>query len=270
MKTVQTWARVFLLSSLAFACGITDVGNTDFEANEPFSFDVALANQSRVHLRGVNGSITITGDPIATSITIEGERRARSESMGDAMMHINDVQVRVSEWPDEIVVETLQPSASAGRSYEVEYWLVVPARLDVELENTNGNIEIRFGVGDVAVINVNGDVTLTGTRGSAEVNLVNGRIDAQLDPVGHPPIDLQTVNGQIDLSVPTSVSCRLEARLTNGTISVSNLVMTDVTQTPTSLRGTVGGGLGTADLQLVNGDITITGRNWQVSDGRVN
>ncbi len=260
MPDTRLRAAMALAPALAVACGVVDVENQDYQAVAPFSFEVPLADQRLVRLDAMNGPITVTGDPDATSITIAGERRVRSESVADASAHLDDLQVRVVDRANETLVETVQPTSTGGRGYEVAYQLVVPGHLALDLHSVNGAIEVRFVNGDIVVQHVNGDISLVGTMGPVVVAVVNGRIDAAFAPAGDPSVDLSTVNGSIDVTVPTTASCLLVAEVVNGNITVSNLTLTDVTQTRTTLRGTLGDGAGTMWLQTVNGNIRIAGR----------
>ena len=246
--------------ALVFACGVTDVGNADFEATEPFSFDISLSDRTVFRLVGINGSIDVDGDPAATSIRIDGERKVRSESISDAEESLDRLEVRITEGSNDVLVQTVQPSNTGGRVYEVEYRIVLPDQLNLILENTNGAFDIRFVTGSVSVDNVNGEISLLDLTGQVAVELVNGQISADLNPADDPAIALTTVNGRVELTVPTSISALLIARVVNGNIDVSNLNLTGVTQNATTLQATIGAGAGTIDLETVNGDVRVLGR----------
>ena len=68
-----------------------------------------------------------------------------------------------------------------------------------------------------------------------------------------------TVNGSIDLTIPTTTDAELSIALTNGIITVSNLTIDGAVTTPTSVSGTLGTGEGSLILRTTNGNITLRG-----------
>ncbi len=72
-------------------------------------------------------------------------------------------------------------------------------------------------------------------------------------------IDFANGNGNLTLDVPTDVSAELEATVTSGTISLTNLTLQNEVSSPTSLTGTLGAGEGQITLGTVNGNIAISG-----------
>jgi hypothetical protein len=67
-------------------------------ASESFSFEVQVARQNRLTLRGLNGNIDLAGVPEAQAVQIWGERRVTSRSTADARAYLNNLQ----ELHDEI------------------------------------------------------------------------------------------------------------------------------------------------------------------------
>jgi len=257
----QEWCAVTLaFAGAAVGCDVNGVNLGDFEASEPFAYELPASNRSRFRLDGINGAVTVTGDVNATTISIEGERRVRSSSVADAEVHLAELQVQVNESPDDVHVETIQPSNPEGRTYEVDYRIVLPGGFDVDIDNANGAIEVRFVAGDLVVDGVNGEVVLGDVSGDVGVRVVNGQIAADLDPIGTPAVRLGTVNGRIDLMVPATVSAVLTVQVVNGTIDISNLTTTDVTRTANRLQATLGTGSGLIDLETINGAVHVLGR----------
>ncbi len=71
--------------------------------------------------------------------------------------------------------------------------------------------------------------------------------------------DVDAITGQINLSIPQSTSASFAARVTTGSISVTDLVLNDQYVTPTIVTGTLGTGSGSIDLQIITGNIRVTG-----------
>lgn len=218
-----------------------DVHHHDVVAQESFYYEVNVSAQTRLRLEGINGEVTVTGIDGQASVRIEGERRVESDSSSDAEAHLRELEVRVDDFGNEVFVETIQPKDSDGRNYIVNYRISVPRDMEVMLGHINGNIYLR----DLA--------------GSSLVDLVNGRVEGRLSLPPDGLMDISTVNGTLDLDIPTDTSARVAANVVNGSINVHNLSLRDSTSTKTSLRGTLGSGRGRIDLNAVNGTIEVRG-----------
>jgi DUF4097 and DUF4098 domain-containing protein YvlB len=235
------------------------VNNTNFEAEEPFNFEVDVVNHIQLTLSATNGNITITGMPNTNSVSIGGEKKVGSESIDDAEAHLSDIEVNVSDLSDEVLVETNQPQTTQGRNYIVNYTITLPQFLKVSVESVNGTVIIKSINNLVDVVNVNGQIKLDEIFASTFVELVNGVIEGNISMPLAGTIDLKTTNGGVDLDIPRSTSASFSAKVTNGLISVSNLDLKDIVSTNTSFTGTLADGQGSIILHTINGNISVTG-----------
>lgn len=239
---------------------IGDVDNTDFVASESFSFTLDVTTQTRFRLEGINGNMTVTGDPDATVVEVSGLRQVGSNSTADARANLVNLRVQVDEGNDEYVVRTEQPDNTRGRNYTVTYEVTVPDFMIQSIANVNGNV-VALGISnDVAIGNVNGNVTASGVFGNLSVGLVNGNVGADVTPPPSGDVALATVNGNVSLTVPQNVSAEFEATWVNGSATITNLTLQNQQITETSIRGVFGAGDGTINVGLTNGTITVTGR----------
>ena len=110
-----------------------------------------------------------------------------------------------------------------------------------------------------AVGSINGAVTVTGMSGGGSVSLINGNVDAALQVPSDGSVNLTTINGEIALRLPRSTSATFSAQLTNGTITLTNLMLQTDVRTNRSVQGTLGSGDGTVALTTTNGAIHVTG-----------
>ncbi len=234
--------------------------NTDFAAEETFSFVVEIVNQTRFNLIGKNGEITVTGQSGANSVIVSGIKRVRSDSIKDAEERLQELEVNVQSLETEVRVETMQPQDTEGRKYEVDYTITLPKFLANQLANTNGAVTLDSIENDVAVNNVNGSITLRGIVGSVLVNLVNGTIESEVSLPLNARIELNTMNGAIGLDIPVNTSAEFSAAVNIGSISVSNLMLQNEVRTANSLSGTLGSGQGMIRLETEQvGNIRVTG-----------
>ncbi len=277
------FVSLFCLAAFVFA-GCDDdfsvesnVANTNSSASAGFSFRIGVANQSLLRVGAINGSVEISGVATTDSVIVTGIRKVESESASDARVHLAELSVQITEGASEIVVQTEQPEQSFGRNYVVEYDIRVPESWQLAVVEANGNITVSTMEDNVAIVLANGDVAVDSTNGDVDVALANGAIrlwdisgsvggvvaNGQIDSKIFLPVsgtcDLETANGLINLLIPQSTSAAFTAKVSNGTITVSNLTLQDQNVTPTLVTGRLGGGEGLIDLDTGNGDIVVAG-----------
>jgi DUF4097 and DUF4098 domain-containing protein YvlB len=125
--------------------------------------------------------------------------------------------------------------------------------------NINGNVRIDSVNNTISIGHVNGNVNLDEIAANTSVNLVNALIVAKVTLPLNGTINMDNTNGGIDLEIPVNTSANFSANVTNGAITVSNLVLQNPISTATSLSGTLGAGQGTITLTVVNGNIDVSG-----------
>jgi len=234
-------------------------GNANAYANKSFSQSVPVTLQDSIRIDGINGEIEIIGQPGASAVMVAANLRVGSDSFVDAQAGLDQLAVLVTDGPDEISIQTLQPQSSQGRQYRVDYTLTVPSDLVVDLNHVNGHVSIAGFDNPVEVDVVNGNVLLSNLFGGATVSVENGSVDATLSLPPGGEASLATVNGNLLLRIPSSTSAGLSASVDHGVISWSNLNLLNVLETNLSLTGTLGGGDGAIHLETTNGDIEVTG-----------
>ena len=210
-------------------------------AREAFSFDIPAAGHSSLRLEGVSGLVTIVGSSQAGSVLITGERRVESSLPGDAELRLQDLEVRVDDLGSEIFVKTHQPSDSQNRNYVVDYQITLPGDFDLNITHISGNVDVRE------------------THGNTFVNLISGRIQAQVALPLQGTVDMTSTSGGIDLRIPRSTSAEFSAGVVSGTINVSDLSLRNESHTPNSLRGTLGDGQGRISLNVISGTVRVEG-----------
>ncbi|UCC49874.1 MAG: DUF4097 family beta strand repeat protein [Gemmatimonadota bacterium] len=259
-KPVGLGVLPLLLATMLGLTSCDDVsGPAEEVAEEPFSFDLYAADQSRLVLEGINGTITICGASGTDSLFIDGVRQVWAQTLEDAGAHLDDLQVEVEAVAESVVVRTIQPTGTSDRTYVVNYELVIPARLEVLVSSANGTITIESIENTVSVANANGDITLDHISGSAFVGLANGNVALRVTLPLDGTINISVANGTIGLWIPSNTSAEFSAGVANGTISTSNLVLQNSSSTATSLSGTLGAGQGEILLSVGNGQITVVG-----------
>lgn len=264
-KWISYYCIVFIIYFIIYGCNenIIDengfITNTNYIATESLSQEINITNQSKLRLEGISGDISIVGRSDISTIKIESEKKIGSESIEDAAAHLPDLNVFISNSEDEIFVKTYQPQQSYGRSYILEYRVIVPNNFAVLIGNTNGIIMVDSIYKNVNINNVNGAVILNDLNGSTEINLVNGQISSNQTMPTDGTISLKTVNGTIELFIPQNTSSEFIATAVNGNININNLLLRNNINHTYSIQGTLGDGRGMITLETTNGSIYVSG-----------
>jgi hypothetical protein len=203
--------------------GPGNISGNKVKAKESFSYKVDLTSQLTLRVDGVNGSVNVYSVSGTNQVTITGEKEVSADSYSEAKASLKNVQVEIDKYSSELLVKTLQPHYSDGKSYNVNYTISIPSNLNVVVENVNGNISGKLYVPQ------------------------NGTVDLSLQ------------NGSIKLDVPQNTSADFSASLENGSIAVQNLTLHNRVETSKMLRGTLGNGDGTISLATTNGNINVSG-----------
>ena len=271
---IQLFGALILILTLLTACGGGGIETNfsvnrdgfDIQATEPkffaeetFTREMLLENHIRIRLEAVRGDIEIEGRDDADSVTVIAQKWVWSDSFEDAKLHLNDLEILVTEQIDEVLIETIQPGNKQGRKYIVDYRIILPSDLETEVILTNGDISVLNIRKWLMVDAANGNVSLSNIFGHAVVDLANGSIDSTMVLPLNGEIRMSTDNGNIDLIIPTSTSAEFAASVTNGSINTLNLEFDAAVKTSQSLTGTLGIGEGLIDLYSNNGHISVVG-----------
>lgn len=241
-------AALFLTLPLAAAA---------LQMTEDSTYTYTFSADGRISLENVNGDVTITGWD-RDEVLIEAVKKGRSQEA------LDNAEIDIDAREDAIHIETdyrRNDESRRGRdAASVDYTIHVPrgARLD-EIELVNGSLTLEDVAGDVAASLVNGQVRASGLTGDAEISTVNGELEIALAEVDTDrSIDLSSVNGSLELSVPGHAGADVEASTVHG--SIRNDFGLEVKRdgfVGRKLEGAIGQGGARVQLSNVNGSIDI-------------
>ena len=185
----------------------------------------------------------------------------------DPRAALNALKVEMTPHDGGVTVHTVYPNhGSLGildiltgnwSDAKVEYDITVPRSMSLDVETTNGAIEVRGVSGMLKVESTNGHIKLDRCAGSVDASTTNGRVTAELLSVDRDKTNrLSTTNGRIVLTVPPSLAAEIDASTTNGGIE-SELPVATHSMGRHSLRGTINGGGAPLHLRTTNGSIEI-------------
>ena len=235
--------------------GLLLVPATGFALDKTFSQTYPLKDGGIFSLDNVNGDVEIEAWDRA-EVSVDATITARSQE------GLDRTEVRVKASADRVEVETHYGDGKGwGKDGgEVDYTIKVPRSAELrDVELVNGSLRIEGVPGRVTASTVNGKVVATGLGGDLSLESVNGKVEASFDQLGERQrIEIESVNGPIELRLPASASFEVEASTVHGDIDNDFGLKVDHGQyVGHDLQGKVGSGSTRIRLENVNGAIKI-------------
>ncbi len=165
-------------------------------------------------------------------VEIIAEIKVRGGSRSDQKDFIDKVEILIDKRGNRIDIESDYPRNRNGRNsfwnavrgsrrpqVTINYRIRVPLKIELDVETTNGSIEIMDIDGDIDTHSTNGNITTENIEGSISAKTTNGSIDAEMKKINEDlDMDFSTTNGSIKIYLPQDVDAEVEARTTNGRI----------------------------------------------------
>ncbi len=148
-----------------------------------------------------------------------------------------------------------------SRDRRIDYEITVPANLEVEVENVNGDFTAKNLDNDIKIDLVNGDADLTDYTGKLDCEITNGSFTGEIDSTRG--VDISTINGSVTLNLNNFMNANIKAETVNGRIVEENLQFRVIDKEKKMFRGTLGNADSNTDIKIetVNGKIKLIGRN---------
>lgn len=265
-RRFATWAGAALGIFLALVLNASLAhaqDDDDAVAREEFHQTYPLAANGRIELENINGSAHISVWD-QNQVKVDAVKRAPDEE------RLKDEEIRIDAHPDSISIETHYRDHedswhSRHNAGSVEYTLTVPrnTRLD-EIKLINGGLDVTGVTGEVRASCINGKLVAKDISGRAKLATINGRLNAEFRQLTN-PIELSSVNGSVELTVPSDAKARIEASTVHGGIENNfGLHTNDHRWVGHDMRGELGGGGTEIKLSNVNGSIEVR----HAGDGR--
>lgn len=229
------------------------------ELTEEFHQTYPLSPTGRVHISNINGDVHINVWD-QNSVKVDAVKRAYSQQ------RLSEATIDVTNTEDSVKIKTKYPqNQNFGGNRDdsaasVEYTLTIPrgARLQ-GAELVNGSLDLEGLQGDVNASLVNGAVKADRLGGSVKLSTVNGRIAINASGLENAKgVALNSVNGSIELVVPSGAGANVEASTIHGPITNDfELTVEKGQYLGRNLSGQIGSGGPKVRLNNVNGSISI-------------
>ena len=263
-----TWLGAVLgtvcaLLVLAFAAHASDHRGA---LSEEFHQSYALTPDGRIELDNING-------PVHISSWDQNQVKVDAVKYADTKERLDEAKIEIDARNDSISIRTKYPDhnqswnwGSHNNPASVEYTLTVPrtARLD-EIKLINGSLDVTGMSGEVNASCINGRLEAHDLSGRARLSTINGRLDARFGQLASNSVELNSVNGSVELTIPSDSKAELEADTVSGGINNDfGLHVNHHNFVGHDLRGELGSGGAHISLKNVNGRIEIR----HAQDGR--
>jgi DUF4097 and DUF4098 domain-containing protein YvlB len=233
---------------------------------EEFHQTYALTSDGRVELDNINGAVHI-------STWDQNEVKVDAVKYADSKERLEQARIDIDSGKDHLSIRTKYPDhdltfnwGSHNNPAGVEYTLTVPrtARLD-EIKLINGSLDVTGVTGEVHASCINGRLEAHNLSGRADLSTINGHLDAKFDQLRGSSLELKSVNGSVELTIPSDSKAEIEASTVSGRIDNDfGLHVNHHSFVGHDLRGELGNGGPRIKLSNVNGRIEIR----HASDGR--
>jgi hypothetical protein len=207
-KRIKLKASRTLIALALFACASLVMGAV--AADPTPKFDRSYATQGPAHLKlsNVNGMIRVTGWE-KKSISV----RSNAEP---------SVPIQEDVAGDDITISVKRDIFRVRRS---DFEVFVPVDTSITLKSFMGDIEVSGVTGHVSINSIDSSVRLKGLNcPSVDVRVTSGDIffDGQLHDGGS--YNLQSIKGDIDVTLPGATSFNLNARALSENISLGGFL----------------------------------------------
>lgn len=155
----------------------------------------------------------VTGSDVAeVTVTTTLSEKGKDEPRPDGLRRLDDdVAFEFTEKANVATLQLTGESALAGQGSEFN--IEVPRHTALILHSElGGDVVIENVDGDIDLTSMNGEVQLRDIGGSAVVNTMNGQITASFKTAPSKPVSFSTMNGEINLTLPTDTKANLRLR----------------------------------------------------------
>jgi energy-coupling factor transporter ATP-binding protein EcfA2 len=176
--------------------------------DKPATFRIEMP-WADIHIVGIDGD----------TVTVESSLNEKGKDNRDDGLRRLDDEVSFELTEHENTVSLSIAGGNPWAAHDGDFKISVPRAIALDIKTeTGGDLEIKDVVGDIEVNNMNGEVRLDGLAGSTVVNTMNGEVHAVYAKPPQKLVSITSMNGEIDLRVPSETKANVRLRTHNGSI----------------------------------------------------
>lgn len=255
-----------LLAALVLAV-VPTVQAQDSTGNT-FTWDGQIPQGSWLHIRNINGGITVEGAS-GNSVHVTGEKHWRRGDPSEVHFTVfktgSDVTICALWHEDDRCDESGYHSHghrnNDNNDVSVHFAVQLPKGVKVDASTVNGGLDIRGAQSEVEAETVNGDIDAATTQGPVNASTVNGSVHVSMDALtGDGDLKFSTVNGSVRAELPATLNADLEMSTVNGSLTSDYPLTLSGRISPRHIRATIGNGGRRLRLETVNGSVRLVKR----------
>jgi DUF4097 and DUF4098 domain-containing protein YvlB len=263
-----------LFSKIAFLIIITGLINfaCATSLDETFTKKIPAEKISSVEVYNQNGSIEVESWT-ENQIEIVAYKKVRASNHENAEELMKHLEIDIDQSGNNLRIETIHPrrnkdndggflswlfSLGSNSSASIDYVIKVPKKMDLDLNSTNGGLDVYNCEGMIDLKTTNGKIVAKDIKGSTNCKTTNGSIKVYLEKI-YPKEDMtfKSTNGSIKVYLPDDTNADVEAKTTNGSISCDLPVKGNHRESKRHFYGEINDGGPLIYLKTTNGSIRI-------------
>ena len=232
-----------------------------------FTSKNSIAAGGTIHVRNLNGSIGVeASDNGTTTVDAVKKWRRGDPSMVRILVEPGNNGVTVCAlWDEEKSCDDHDRHGHHGdnenrrNDVSVHFTVHVAKGVKVDVNTVNGSVDVEGATASVDAESVNGRVEVATLGGPVSARTVNGDVRARIEHLvkSNEPLELQTVNGSVQLEAPADLSADVDAETTNGGIETDFPLTISTGLIGRHVHGTVGQGGRRVQLHTTNGSVKL-------------
>ena len=229
-----------------------------------FTKDMPAGN--RLIIENINGEVRVTqGSGRTAEVVVTKDVRRGDGNLVKAIMEETDGGIRVctiylNKNPNRTSCKGDNNNSWGGKDkleVTMTYVVKVPAGVRLDVGTVNGSVNVSGLDAPVEIETVNGSVYFEGASAKS-LSTVNGQVKGIFTKASwEGELQIETVNGGVDLTFPAGLNARVSGETVNGGITSQFPVTIEGKWGPKALKGTIGTGGSVLTIETVNGGITL-------------
>jgi len=263
MKSKTFLVVIFIVTLGLNGCGLL---SKKYTKTETTNYKLYSRNKKKVTLENINGNVMISQTSDSNSLTIKAFKEIKVKKKY-LETPFDEIEVELDTTSEIISVKTeINKKGSDsffkfGREQRVDYEVYLPANIEIEIDNVNGNVVLNGSNNNLTISLINGDIDVNNFTGKLGCEITNGSFSGKIDSTSG--IDINTINGSITLFLNNYMNANIRAESINSRITDENLQFRDLMKEKKLLRGKLGNVNTDIDINVEtkNGKIKLYGRN---------
>ncbi len=263
-RTHLAFAAMVLITFAAPAYAQRDY-DSQSQSDSTFSTKQSIAPGGTIHVENLNGGIdVVASDNGTTTVTAVKRWRRGDPSMVRILVEPGNNGATVCAlWDEEQNCEDHgnkhENQRNRHNNVSVQFTVHVAKGVKVDLNTVNGSVSVAGATASVDAETVNGRVEVATEGGPVTAHTVNGAVRATIQHLekSDQPLELETVNGSVQLEAPDDLDAEVDAETTNGGIQSDFPLTIHSGMVGKHIHGTVGKGGRRVELHTTNGSVSL-------------